>query len=108
MNPGEVLFNIGQDMDITPKLRMVNNLNFIQFQQTNVLRQFLYAGRIHHTIGVEPSSGFEYRPFLNDAAVVVVGVTALLPGLGFRDIYSNFAQRVDTPVAAFASFVLAF
>ncbi len=37
MNPGEVLFNIGQDIDITPKLKMINNLNFIQFAQTNVL-----------------------------------------------------------------------
>jgi hypothetical protein len=40
--------------------------------------------------------------------VVVAGVAALLPGLGFRDIYSNFGQRVDTPFAAFASVVLAF
>lgn len=108
VNPGEVLFNLGQDMDITPKLRMVNNINFVQFQQVQVLQQFLFAGHIHHTIGVEPSSGFEYRPFLNDAAVVVVGVTALLPGMGFRDIYSNFGQRVDTPFAGFASVVLSF
>ncbi len=108
VNPGEVLFNIGQDMDITPKLKMVNNLNFIQFAQTNVLQQFLFAGHIHHSIGAEPSAGFEYRPFLNDAAVVVAGVTVLLPGLGFRDIYSNFGQRVDSPFAGFASFVLAF
>ena len=108
VNPGEVLFNIGQDMDITPKLKMVNNINFVQFAQVNVLEQFLYAGHIHHTIGAEPSSGFEYRPFLNDAVVVVTGVAALLPGMGFRDIYSNFGQRVDTPFAGFASMVLAF
>ncbi len=49
-----------------------------------------------------------YRPFLNDATVIVVGVAALLPGMGFRDIYSNFGQRVDTPVAAFAALTLAF
>lgn len=108
VNPGEILFNIGQDMDITPKFKIVNNINFLQFAQTNVLTQFLYAGHIHHTIGAEPSSGFEYRPFLNDAAVIVAGVTALLPGMGFRDIYSNFGQRVDTPFAAFGSFVLSF
>jgi hypothetical protein len=108
VNPGEVLFNIGQDMDITPKFKVINNINFVQFAQTNVLRQFLFAGHIHHTIGAEPSSGFEYRPFLNDAVVVVAGAVALLPGMGFRDIYSNFGQRVDTPVAAFASVVLAF
>jgi hypothetical protein len=108
VNPGEVLFNIGQDMDLTPKLKMINNLNFTQFAQTNVLQQFLFAGHIHHVIGAEPSSGFEYRPFHNEAMVVVAGVAALLPGLGFRDIYSNFGQRVDTPFAAFASVVLAF
>ena len=108
VNPGELLFNIGQDMELTPKLKMVNNINFVQFAQTNVLSQFLYAGHIHHTIGAEPSSGFEYRPFLNDATVIVAGVAALLPGMGFRDIYSNFGQRVDTPFAGFASVVLAF
>ncbi|WP_435009826.1 hypothetical protein P12x_001061 [Tundrisphaera lichenicola] len=108
VNPGQVLFNVGQEMDITPKLKMVNNMNFLQFQQVNVLKQFLYAGRIHHGIGLDISSGFEYRPFLNDAAVVVAGVNTLLPGLGFRDIYSNFGRRVDTPVSAFASLVLAF
>ena len=108
VNPGEVLFNVGQDMDITPKLKMVNNVNFIQFAQTNVLQQFLYAGHLHHTIGAEPSSGFEYRPFLNDAAVLVAGVAVLLPGMGFRDIYSNFGQRVDTPFAGFAALTLAF
>jgi len=108
VNPGEILFNLGQDMDITPKLKMVNNINFVQFAQTNVLSQFLFAGHIHHTIGAEPSSGFEYRPFLNDAAVFVGGVAVLLPGMGFRDIYSNFGQRVDTPFAGFMSMVLAF
>jgi hypothetical protein len=108
VNPGEVLFNIGQDMDLTPKLKMVNNLNFTQFAQTNVLSQFLYAGHIHHTIGAEPSTGFEYRPFLNDAVVIVAGAAVLLPGMGFRDIYSNFGQRVDTPFAGFTSVVLAF
>ena len=108
VNPGEVLFNIGQEMDLTPKLKMINNMNFLQFQQTNVLKQFLYAGRIHRGIGVDVSSGFEYRPFLNDAAVLVAGANVLLPGLGFRDIYSNFGQRVDTPVSVFASLVLAF
>ena len=95
-------------MDITPKLKIVNNLNFVQFAQTNVLSQFLFAGHIHHTIGAEPSTGFEYRPFLNDAAVIVAGVARSCPGLGFRDIYSNFGQRVDTPFAGFASMVLAF
>ena len=38
----------------------------------------------------------------------MTGVAALLPGMGFRDIYSNFGQRVDTPFAGFASLVLAF
>ena len=93
MNPGEVLYNIGQDMDLTPKLKMVNNMNFVQFATTNVLEQFLFAGHIHHSIGTEPSSGFEYRPFLNDAVVLVTGVAVLLPGMGFRDIYSNFGNR---------------
>jgi len=35
-------------------------------------------------------------------------MTALLPGLGFRDLYSNLGNRVDTPFAGFFALTLNF
>ncbi len=108
VNPGQLLFNLGQDMDLTPRLRMVNNMNFLMFDKTNVLQQFLYSGTVHRTVGIDMSSGFEWRPFLNDQMIVIAGANMLLPGLGFRDIYSNFGYRTDTPVSAFCAVTLAY
>ena len=108
VNPGLLLFNLGQDMDLTPKLKMINNMNFKWFESTNVLQQFLFAGNIHRGIGVDLSSGFEYRPFLSDNVVGIAGVQTLLPGLGFLDLYSNDHRRVDTPFALFGALTLNF
>ena len=101
VNPGLLLYNIGQDMDLTPKLKMINNINFEWFDATNVLEQYLFAAHIHRGIGCDISSGFEYRPLLSDNIICIAGVTTLLPGLGFRDVYSNLGSRVDTPFAGF-------
>ena len=103
VNPGLLLFNLGQDMDLTPKLKMVNNMNFKWFETTNVLQQFLFDGRIHRGIGTDLSSGFVYRPFLSDNVIVVTGFQTLLPSLGFRDLYSNDGRRVDVPFSGFLS-----
>ncbi|WZO97941.1 hypothetical protein EP7_004993 [Isosphaeraceae bacterium EP7] len=108
VNPGLILFNLGQDMDLTPKLKMINNMNFEWFDSTNVLEQYLYMGNIHRGIGVDISSGFEYRPFLSDNFVCVLGVTTLLPGLGFRNLYSNFGEQVDPLFAGFTAMTVSF
>ena len=45
VNPGLQLFNVGMDMDLTPKLRMINNANFLFFDKTNSLETFLFDGQ---------------------------------------------------------------
>jgi hypothetical protein len=108
VNPGLLLFNLGQDMDLTPKLKMVNNINFEWFDATNVLQQYLFSGRVHKGIGTDLSSGFEYRPLASDNIIALAGITTLLPGLGFRDLYSNYGPRVDTPFAGFMALTLTY
>ena len=101
VNPGLILLNFGIDLELTPKLRMINNLNLLWFDETAVLEQFVFQGNIHHFIGVDPSIGFEYRPFLNNNVIVTLGVSALLPGEGFRDLYDKANKDVDPLAAAF-------
>ena len=97
VNPGLFLFNIGVDFDLTPKLRMINNVNFLWFDKTNVLEQFLFQDRIDRFIGVDLSTGLEYRPLLSSNVIVRFGLSMLIPGQGFQDIYSNLDKTTLRP-----------
>jgi hypothetical protein len=100
VNPGLMLGNFGVDFFLTPKLKMVNNLNLLWFDETGVIDLFTYQGGIHHFIGVDVSSGFEYRPLLNNNVVARFGVSTLSPGRGFSDIYDNLTGPVNSPLWA--------
>lgn len=106
VNPGILIPTLGVDLELTPKLRMINNFNLLWFDQTNVLEQFLYDGRIDRFIGADLGWGIEYRPLLNENLILIGGVQMLIPGQGFRDIYNNFDDRVDTLVAGFLNMVV--
>ena len=54
-------------------------------------------------IGVDLSVGLEYRPFLNNNAIVEVGVACLIPGNGFKDIYTS-----ETLYSAFVALTLTY
>lgn len=108
VNPGLLLFNLGQDMDLTPQVKMINNMNFLMFDSANVLQQFLFQGNIHRPIGIDISSGFEYRPLLTDNLIFIAGVNVLVPGEGFKDIYSNLGRDVFTPVSGFLTMSVSF
>jgi hypothetical protein len=94
VNPGLFLANMGFDVDITPKIRFINNLNLLWFDETAVLQQFVFQGNIHHFIGTDISSGFEYRPLLNNNIIINSGAAMLAPGQGFRDLYNPFRKNV--------------
>jgi hypothetical protein len=108
VNPGLVLFNAGLDMDLTPKLRMINNANFLMFDKTNSLEVFLFDGHIDREIGVDLSSGFEYRPLLSNNIILMFGVSGLLPGRGFRQIYNRLGHEANPLGAAFIEANLVF
>jgi hypothetical protein len=101
VNPGLILGNAGVDFDLTPKLRLINNANVLWFDNTNVLQQFLYQSHINRFIGIDRSSGVEYRPLLNNNIIFKMGVSTLIPGQGFKDIYDGLGY---TQTALFASF----
>jgi hypothetical protein len=101
VNPGLLLVNCGVDLDLTPKLKMINNVNFLWFDKTNVLEQFTFDGRIDRYIGADLSMGFEYRPLLSNNAIVVLGFSTLLPGSGFKDLFNTRTDSADPLVAGF-------
>ena len=89
MNPGIFLANAGTDLNLTPKLKGFINVNYSRFERTEALEVLLFQSPIRHSIGWDSSFGVHYRPSLTDNIVLTGGISALLPGQGFRDIYSG-------------------
>lgn len=108
VNPGLVLLNFGVDFDLTPKIKMVNNCNFLWFDSTEPLRTLLFDGNIDNRIGTDLSMGIEYRPLLNNNIIFLIGVSTLLPGSGFRTIYDLKDSTVDPLVGAFAQLTVTY
>ena len=106
VNPGLLLPTLGLDLDLTPKLKMINNFNLLWFDQTNVLEQFLFDGAIDRFIGADLGMGLEYRPLLSENFLFIGGVQTIIPGQGFRNLYNNFSDRVDPLVAGFLNVVV--
>ncbi len=90
VNPGLLLFNIGMDFDITPKLKMITNANYIMFDDTEVLETYTFQDDIATAIGTDLSIGFEYRPLLSDNVVFEAGIATLIPDEGLKDLYGKY------------------
>jgi hypothetical protein len=108
VNPGIHILNFGFDMDLTPQLRMINNFNFLWFDEVNVLEVYLFDDHIKHYIGADLSVGFEYRPLVSNNIIMTFGVSMLIPGAGFKDLYNNLRDNRDPLLASFLDVVLAF
>jgi hypothetical protein len=101
VNPGLFLLNFGSDAELTPRLRLIGNVNLLWFDDTEVIEQFVFQSDIDHHIGTDLSLGFERRPLLNDNLIFVGGVSTLIPGDGFEDIYNPISGNVDELFATF-------
>lgn len=108
VNPGLELVNFGFDADITPRFRLINNLNFMWFNKTNVLEQFVYQRKVDRDIGTDVSTSFEYRPILNNNVILLGGASVLFPGGGFRQLYNRQDDSVNPLGSAFLEVVLTY
>jgi hypothetical protein len=89
VNPGIFLVNLGTDLDVTPKVRLFVNANYLSFVRTEPLELLLFQGNIHRPIGYDYSAGVRYRPPLSENISITAGAAALTPGQGFKDIYTS-------------------
>jgi hypothetical protein len=108
VNPGLWLLNTGLDVDVTPRFRVINNVNFLWFDKTAVLETFLFQNKIDRDIGVDLSTGFEWRPRLNNQAIILGGIGGLIPSAGFRELYNKKDASVPIQLDGFVEIVLAF
>jgi hypothetical protein len=101
VNPGIQLFNVGFDADLTTKLKWISNANYLWFNQTASLETLLFQPNIRNEIGLDLSGGFEYRPLLNNNVIIVGGLSGLIVGNGFRDLYQPLEGHVNNLAAGF-------
>jgi hypothetical protein len=92
VNPGIFIAGLGEEWEITPKLRLFANLNYLLFMETDAISTALVTDEIDREIGWDLSFGVEYRPLLTDNIRLSAGLGMLFPGAGFKDIY-----RVSSP-----------
>ena len=106
VNPGLHLYNLGIDADLTPKLKLIHNTNFLWFDQTEPLETYLFTDKVRDFIGTDISIGTEYRPFLNNNVRVLSGFATLISGGGFDNLFQRFGQEAGNPIAGFLEVAL--
>jgi len=89
VNPGLLLLNAAVDLELTPKLKAIVNANYLRFHETGALEALLFQPGIRKSIGIDLGAGLLYRPLLNENVVIQGGVTGLLPGAAFDDLFSS-------------------
>jgi hypothetical protein len=101
VNPGIQLVNFGFDADLTTKFKWINNANYLWFNQTESLEVYTFQEKVRNEIGLDLSSGLEYRPLLNNNILILGGISGLLVGKGFRDLYQPLYGSVSDLAAGF-------
>ncbi|HZT59941.1 MAG TPA: hypothetical protein VFA21_15120 [Pyrinomonadaceae bacterium] len=104
VNPGLLMWNVGADLRLTPKLKMVTNLAYIRFARSRVLQQLTGNPRITGGVGTDASFAFKYRPLENENLFLVVGTAVLFPEGG----YGRLIQSTRPLVSPTFAFQLAF
>ncbi|CAN5322331.1 hypothetical protein BH20ACI1_BH20ACI1_26370 [soil metagenome] len=103
VNPGIQIFNAGVDVEVTPTLKAIFNVNYLRFDRTESLESILFQSRVRHEIGVDYSLGVTYRPLLINNIAFTVGGALLQPGRGFRDIFTDRTRNCPPIVSDFCT-----
>lgn len=106
-NPGLMLLGMGGDFDLTPEFRLSANANHLWFENTATLEALRSEGSIPKDIGFDLSAAAIWRPRANQNLVGRLSVAALLPGGGFRDLFTD-ERGTDAYVSILANVILTY
>ncbi len=88
-NPGTILLGAGADFDLTPTMRLSTNANYLWFENTSNLKVLRAEGSIPREIGCDLSAAAIWRPKATQNIVARLSAATLLPGKGFKDLFTN-------------------
>ncbi len=95
-NPGLALVGIGADADLTPRWRLIGNLNQLWFASTSSLSVSRNQGTVSRTVGTDVSMAVQYRPLFSQNVVLNASAAALIPGRGSSSCTPSKATRRST------------
>ncbi|MEO5695048.1 MAG: hypothetical protein ABIQ72_18075 [Usitatibacter sp.] len=98
VNPGLVLLGGGADVDVSPEVRLISNVSYLQFVNTEVLGVLRNQAPPSKEIGIDISAGVQWRPFMSQNVVVSASAAALLPGKGLKQLYDEGQRGVQYSV----------
>jgi hypothetical protein len=87
-NPGLALIGIGADADLTPRWRLIGNLNQLWFANTSSLSVLRNQGTISRNVGTDVSVAVQYRPLFSQNVIVNASAAALVPAQGLKQLYA--------------------
>ena len=88
-NPGIHLFGIGADFDVTPRLRVLTNVNYLEFDNLSSLATLRNQRLSSTKIGYDLSVGVQYRPYFTQNIVFNASFATLEPAQGLRELYGS-------------------
>jgi len=80
---------MGADFDVTPRLRVISNVNYLEFDNLSSLAVLRNQRFSSVRIGTDVSVGVQYRPYFTQNVVLNASIGALFPGKGLKEIYGN-------------------
>jgi hypothetical protein len=89
VNPGLTLLGVGADFDVLPTLRLLGNLSYLRFNETEVLGVLRNQAPPDKELGIDISAGLQYRPLYSQNIVITASFAALLPGKGLDELYAD-------------------
>jgi hypothetical protein len=89
VNPGLMLLGVGGDVDLSPQVRVLGNVNLLRFATTEVLGVLRNQAPPSRELGVDMSAGVQWRPFMSQNVVLNASAAALLPGKGLKQLYDE-------------------
>lgn len=92
VNPGLFVYNVGMDLEITPKLRTLLNVSYIMFDNSNVLKALQHDNKIGSTFGIDYSIGIQYRPFNNQNVQIAAGFSVFQPLGAYEELFEEKYQ----------------
>ena len=99
VNPGTLIAGLGLDVDVTPRLKMAFNANWVGFVTPDTLKTALFVPSVSRNFGYDISLGFFYRPTLTQNIIFTAGLGAFIPGQGYKDIN----RELTTPVPGYTN-----
>lgn len=89
VNPGLTLLGVGGDFDLLPTLRVLGNVSYLRFNETEVLGVLRNQAAPSNELGTDISAGLQFRPLFSQNIVFTASAAALLPGKGLRELYPD-------------------